>query len=117
MDRLRAKEKPFLTNASIKRFVYFLNEFDVLRLPVFDETGLGFTVDLQFEKFGAKRVVPLRKCDVDYEEEAMEWFGNVLNVIENQAVEKPVAPQQQPVKKATGKKYYQGTVLANINLK
>jgi len=50
MDRLRAKEKPFLTNASIKSFVYFLNEFDVLRLPVFDETGLGFTVDLQFEK-------------------------------------------------------------------
>lgn len=50
MDRLRAKEKPFLTNASIKSFVYFLNEFDVLRLPVFDETGLRFPVDLQFGK-------------------------------------------------------------------
>ena len=94
-------------------------KFSVLALgdssyPMFCKTGED--VDLQFEKFGAKRVVPLRKCDVDYEEEAMEWFGNVLSVIENQSVEKPALQKQAPVKKATGKKYYQGTVLANINL-
>ncbi len=94
-------------------------KFSVLALgdssyPMFCKTGED--VDKQFEKFGAKRIVPLQKCDVDYEDEAMQWFGNVLNVIENQSTEKTVSIQPQPVKKVTGKKYYNGTVLTNINL-
>ena len=97
-------------------------KFSVLALgdssyPMFCKTGED--VDAQFEKFGAKRVVSLQKCDVDYEEEAFQWFEKVLNVIESKAEAIPasittIAPAV--AKKATGKKYYQGTILANINL-
>jgi len=76
-------------------------------------------VDAQFDKFGAKRVVPLQKCDVEYEEDALQWFEKVLTFIEN----KPEAVQGASTiaapavtKKPTGKKYYNGTILTNINL-
>jgi sulfite reductase (NADPH) flavoprotein alpha-component len=82
--------------------------------PLFCKTGED--VDLQFEKFDAKRILPLQKCDVDYEEEATQWFVNVLNVIENLSTDKTLTVQQLPEKKKTGKKYYNGTVLTNINL-
>jgi sulfite reductase (NADPH) flavoprotein alpha-component len=94
-------------------------KFSVLALgdlsyPLFCKTGED--VDQQLEKFGAERIVPLQKCDVDYEEEATLWFANVLDAIENQFIEKAVITQRLPEKKATGKKYYNGIVLTNINL-
>jgi sulfite reductase (NADPH) flavoprotein alpha-component len=98
-------------------------KFSVLALgdssyPEFCKTGED--VDAQFDKFGAKRVVPLQKCDVDYEEEALQWFEKVLTVIES----KPESAQPISIittapavaKKPTGKKYYNGTILTNINL-
>ncbi|MGZ8559424.1 MAG: diflavin oxidoreductase [Chitinophagaceae bacterium] len=95
-------------------------KFSVLALgdssyPMFCKTGED--VDAQFEKFGGKRVVPLQKCDVDYEEDAMQWFEKVVGVLENQpAVAAEIVSTPAPVKKATGKKYYNGTILTNINL-
>ena len=97
-------------------------KFSVLALgdtsyPMFCKTGED--VDAQFSKFGAKRVVPLQKCDVEYEEDAQLWFDKVLSVLEEQPAAASVAP---PVvtpalaKKPAGKKYYNGTILANINL-
>lgn len=95
-------------------------KFSVLALgdsayPLFCKTGED--VDTQFVQFGATRVVPLQKCDVDYEEDAMQWFEKILTVTENQTTDKVVPVLiQQPAKKASGKKYYTGTILANINL-
>ena len=95
-------------------------KFSVLALgdssyPQFCKTGED--VDVQFNKFGAKRVVPLQKCDVDYEEDAMEWLEKVLNVIESKPDAVPATTIAPAVaKKATGKKYYHGTILANIDL-
>ena len=94
-------------------------KFSVLALgdssyPLFCKTGED--IDAQFSKFGATRVVPLQKCDVDYEEEVNQWFEKVLNVVENPVQDKPIATPQIIVKKASGKKYYKGTILANVNL-
>src|SRR5688500_15100537 len=76
----------------------------------------GEDVDAQFSKFGAKQVVPLQKCDVDYEEDAQLWFEKVLSVLHEQpAPATPVTTPTQPVAKK-GKKYYNGTILTNINL-
>lgn len=44
--------------------------------PYFCKTGED--VDNQLEKLGGQRVVPIRKCDVDYEKDAESWFEQVL---------------------------------------
>lgn len=82
--------------------------------PMYCKTGED--VDAQFNKFGAKRVIPLQKCDVDYEEDAQVWFDKVLAVIEEQPVAAATVATPAPAKKPAGKKYYNGTILANINL-
>lgn len=82
--------------------------------PMYCKTGED--VDAQFSKFGAKQVVPLQKCDVDYEEDAQQWFEKVLSILEEQPVPAtPVTTTTQPAAKK-GKKYYTGTILTNINL-
>ena len=55
-------------------------KFSVLALgdtsyPMYCKTGED--VDLQFDKLGGKRIAPLQKCDVDYEEDANNWFNTV----------------------------------------
>ncbi len=83
--------------------------------PMFCKTGED--VDARFKTFGAKEVVPLQKCDVDYEEDAQAWFNKVVQVVENQAaVPATVTEAAAVVKKPTGKKHYHGTILTNINL-
>lgn len=79
----------------------------------------GEEVDKQLEKLGGKRIIPLQKCDVDYESDADSWFAQVLNQLSTSA---PVATNGHAVaaptiiKKSTGKKIYNGIVLTNINL-
>ncbi|HTH30351.1 MAG TPA: flavodoxin domain-containing protein, partial [Lacibacter sp.] len=95
-------------------------KFSVLALgdtsyPMFCKTGED--VDARFKAFGAKEVVPIQKCDVDYEEDAQAWFNKVLQVVENQTAVAPAAVEAAPaVKKPSGKKHYHGTILTNINL-
>lgn len=94
-------------------------KFSVLALgdssyPLFCKTGED--VDTQLNQSGATRIVPLQKCDVDFEEDAMQWFEKVLDAVEaNVPGPAPVLPQPV-IQKAGSKKYYEGKILANINL-
>lgn len=113
---------------SAKKFYEYIHQnqlslpalkFSVLALgdssyPMFCKTGED--VDEQFKKFGAKQIVPLQKCDVDYEEDAQQWFDKVLAVVENNTAAAPVVAKEIVAKKAVGKKYYKGRVISNINL-
>jgi sulfite reductase (NADPH) flavoprotein alpha-component len=75
----------------------------------------GEQIDLQLNKMGAQRLVPLQKCDVDYEADADTWFDNLLKQLISSSAS--AAPAVLPaVKKSTGKKIYTGTVLASVNL-
>ncbi|MBC7721340.1 MAG: flavodoxin domain-containing protein, partial [Pedobacter sp.] len=56
--------------------------------PMFCKTGED--VDTQFEKLGGKRILPLQKCDLDYDVEANDWFNKVLQFINTKTVETPV---------------------------
>jgi sulfite reductase (NADPH) flavoprotein alpha-component len=94
-------------------------KFSVLALgdssyPLFCKTGED--VDTQFSRFGATRVVPLQKCDVEYEEEAHQWFEQVIDSINKEEKDKVGVKLPAPIKKAGGKKYYNGVILTNINL-
>lgn len=73
IDRLRARDKPFMINSSIKTFVTFLNECDAVAVPVFDETGITYRVDMQFER------VPKDIAELN---ELLKQYGLVLTPAE-----------------------------------
>ncbi len=78
----------------------------------------GEDVDEQLLKLGGRRIAPIQKCDVEFEEDANEWF---LKVLKNLGDTKETSTSSSPAipvvgKKATGKKSYTGTILTNINL-
>ncbi|MGN6165604.1 MAG: diflavin oxidoreductase [Flavisolibacter sp.] len=79
--------------------------------PLFCKAGED--VDLQLQKLGATRVLPLQKLDTDYEADADQWFSSLLSSLHN--AQPAVAPQTAVVKKSS-KPQYVGTVLTNINL-
>jgi sulfite reductase (NADPH) flavoprotein alpha-component len=76
----------------------------------------GEQIDVQFNKMGAQRLVPLQKCDTDYEAGAEAWFDEVLKQLSTSHTS--AAPVVLPAlpKKSTSKKIYTGTVLTSINL-
>ena len=81
--------------------------------PLFCKTGED--VDVQLQKLGGSRIVPLQKCDVDFEDDATAWIQNALQVLQNNG---STATTFAPVvaKKSTGRKTYTGKVLTNIDL-
>jgi len=93
-------------------------KFGVLALgdtayPLFCKAGED--VDQQLQKLGGQRILPLQRCDTDYESEARQWFSEVLQKLSSEPGASSAA-HPVTVKKSTGKKVYHGTVLANINL-
>ncbi|OCA80375.1 sulfite reductase [Chryseobacterium contaminans] len=92
-------------------------KFGVLALgdssyPLFCKTGED--VDSRFELLGAQRIIPLKKCDIDYEQDAQNWIEHVFETVNKTSAG---SVKNTPAQKAsTGRKKYQGTVSAIINL-
>ena len=82
--------------------------------PQYCKTGVD--VDAQLHKYGGRRLVPLQKCDVDYEDDAVEWFDQVLKKLENENVQEPAKKEVTGLKKSAGRKFYDGKISTNINL-
>jgi len=85
--------------------------------PLFCKTGED--VDLQLNKLGGERIVPIQKCDIEYEEEANSWFSTVLKQLTVSKTDTKISPAPSGVPlpaKKTGKQLYEGTVTAHINL-
>ena len=78
----------------------------------------GEDVDTRLEVLGGHRILPLKRCDVEYEEDALQWIDNVVAALQTSVGSVPVLAQPVTTedKKTTGKKYYQGTVVTSINL-
>jgi sulfite reductase (NADPH) flavoprotein alpha-component len=74
---------------------------------------VGEEVDQKLEVLGGARLLPLQKCDTDYETDAKQWFESVLNSLTRTSVS--VAPSTPAVKKAN-KKTFIGKILTNLNL-
>jgi sulfite reductase (NADPH) flavoprotein alpha-component len=108
--------------------------------PLFCKAGED--VDQQFQSKGAQRIVSLQKCDTDYEDEAGNWFEEVLKSLYGGngvaggngsgslagnsgngsagngsfAGGNGQSLSAPAARKHSGKRYHTGTVLANINL-
>ena len=80
--------------------------------PLFCKAGED--VDDQLNKLGGKRIAPLQKCDLDFDEEANQWFAQVFQAL-NEGSE--TATLQAPtVTKKRSKKNYTGKLRAHTNL-
>jgi sulfite reductase (NADPH) flavoprotein alpha-component len=82
--------------------------------PLFCKTGED--VDEQLNKLGGKRIAPLQKCDVDFSQDAEEWFLQVFDALSSNPDSGSPAVSKVAPKKTTGKKIYTGTLLSHINL-
>jgi sulfite reductase (NADPH) flavoprotein alpha-component len=85
--------------------------------PLFCKTGED--VDQQLQRLGASRLLPVQKCDVDYEEPAEAWFKAVIDLLgtdaRSKSVIQPVAQKNGEVKKHT-KKIVEGIISRSVNL-
>lgn len=88
--------------------------------PLFCKAGED--VDSQLEKLGGKRIVPIQKCDLDYQETAEQWFHAVLNQLFQAGESNPAAQAMatetiaKPAAKPAGKTIFQGEILTHFNL-
>jgi sulfite reductase (NADPH) flavoprotein alpha-component len=82
--------------------------------PLFCKAGED--VDRQLNKLGANRIAPLQKCDVDYDEEAEEWFSKIIGAINETHQSAFSLPSKPVIKKTSGKKIYTGRLLSHVNL-
>lgn len=98
---------------TLQNFKYGVLALGDTSYPLFCKAGED--VDAQLNKLGGQRLVDLKKCDTDYEEEARRWFDEALAKLPSSGSAAP-APQVAAPKKAAGKKIYTGMVLANVNL-
>ncbi len=81
--------------------------------PLFCKAGED--VDEQLTKLGGKRFYPIQKCDVDYDNEAEQWFDEICKTLNHDAETPAIAPKIT-AKRSSGKKIYNGQLLAHINL-
>ncbi|MDP4284398.1 MAG: flavodoxin domain-containing protein [Bacteroidota bacterium] len=82
--------------------------------PLFCKAGED--VDEQLTKLGGNRIAPLKKCDIDFDAEADEWFASVFSALSENPETPTIISRPATVKKSSGKKIYTGSLLAHINL-
>jgi sulfite reductase (NADPH) flavoprotein alpha-component len=112
--------------AAAKKFYDYIHEnkvalnklkYGVLALgdtsyPLFCKAGED--VDVKLHELGAERLLPLQKCDVDFETDANEWIDALLNAALSSSAN--TAQTVAKAKPKAGKKIYNGVVAAAINL-
>lgn len=92
-------------------------KFGVLALgdssyPLFCKTGED--VDSRFENLGGQRIIPLKKCDIDYEQDAQNWIEHLFEAVHKTS---GISSKNTAVQKvSTGRKKYLGKVSAILNL-
>ena len=115
-----AATKKFYDHIHNNGFKFDKLKYSVLALgdtsyPLFCKTGED--IDEQLSKLGGNRIAPLKKCDLEFDEDADQWLEKVFQTLSTSSQTQVFVPAEIPeVKKTSGKKTYTGTVLSNINL-
>ena len=93
-------------------------KFGVLALgdsayPLFCKAGED--VDKRLHALGGRRIVPMKKCDTDFEADAEAWIDELITAaLAVGTGTNNTAVKAKPAK--TGKKLYDATVVASVNL-
>ncbi|MGG9972335.1 diflavin oxidoreductase [Ferruginibacter sp. SUN002] len=104
-------------NFSVAKMKYSVLALGDTSYPLF--CNVGENIDQKFEKLGGKRIVPIQKCDVEYEADANGWFDKVLAALNEKPAAAPAASANghaTPAAKKVGKAAYTGIVTKNIDL-
>ncbi len=115
-----AATKKFYDHIHNNGFKFDKLKYSVLALgdtsyPLFCKTGED--IDEQLSKLGGNRIAPLKKCDIEFDEDANQWLEKVFQTLSTPSGNQILVPAEIPeIKKSSGKKTYTGTILSNINL-
>lgn len=115
-----AATKKFYDHIHNNGFRFDKLKYSVLALgdtsyPLFCKTGED--IDEQLSKLGGNRIAPLKKCDLEFDEDANQWLEKVFQTLSTPSQTEVAIPAAIPeTKKTSTKKTYSGTVLSNINL-
>ena len=101
------------TNTKYSNLEYAVLALGDTSYPLFCKAGED--VHDKLSNLGAQALLPVQKCDIDYQSTASTWFQSYLNSFPTNDVEAIIADPVTP-KVITGKKYYHGIVKAKINL-
>lgn len=102
-------------NLSLSQLKYGVLALGDTSYPLFCKAGED--VDERLHKLGATRIVPLQKCDTEYEADADHWFEQVLRALAGGSNGQGSASGVAPAPKKTGhKKNYTGTIITNVDL-
>lgn len=83
--------------------------------PLFCKAGED--LDMHLQRLGGKRLLPLLKCDVDFEAESAGWLETVLKTLHKKLPEASALKVTQPSReKAHVRKMQEGEIIAHINL-
>lgn len=103
------------TNITLPQLKYAVLALGDTGYPLFCKAGED--VDQRFQQLGAERLAPIQKCDVDFQQDADNWFKSLLHQLTTSGENGSLpSPATKAVKQTTGKKYYEGTILSNVNL-
>ena len=81
--------------------------------PLFCKAGED--IDNRLHQLGARRIVPIRKCDTDFEADANAWIDELISAaLASNGTAVSAAVKTKPAKQ--GRKIYEGTVATTINL-
>ena len=115
-----AATKKFYDHIHNNGFKFEKLKYSVLALgdtsyPLFCKTGED--IDDQLSKLGGNRIAPLKKCDLEFDDDANQWLEKIFQTLSTPSGTLPVhiVTPAEP-KKISAKKTYIGTVLSNINL-
>ncbi|HWB26371.1 MAG TPA: flavodoxin domain-containing protein [Chitinophagaceae bacterium] len=83
--------------------------------PLFCQAGED--VDSRLNKLGAERLIELKKCDTDFEEDAQAWINELIGkalAFSTSGTNGVVETKAKPAR--TGKKIYDGIISSTLNL-
>jgi sulfite reductase (NADPH) flavoprotein alpha-component len=106
--------KHIQSDISVKGLKYAVLGLGDSSYPLFCKTGID--VDHFLDQKGGERLLPLEKCDTDFEAQAIQWFESLLSGLTSGKQDKEVL-RATPAGIARGKhQLYTGTLTTNINL-
>jgi sulfite reductase (NADPH) flavoprotein alpha-component len=102
-------------NLSLNKLHYAVVALGDTAYPLFCKAGED--VDKRFAQLNAQRMAELKKCDVDFEQEAHQWLDELIEKFffkHGASLASPIStPKIQPT---SGRKIWEAKVLTSINL-